>query len=79
MPLDEICMGTPAEISALLDYARNIRFYDKPNYSLIKNCFSKAIERLRGEDDSELGNIVYDWTMLAVLVLKHPNYYKDLL
>lgn len=79
MPLEEICIGLPAELSALIAYARNLRFYDKPNYSLIKDCFRKAIDRLKGEDDYELDNIVYDWSMLAVLVSKYPNYYKDLL
>ena len=54
--IDELAKGCPKEIQMYLDYCRNLKFEDKPDYKLLRNYLADSFERLSYEHD-----YYYDW------------------
>jgi hypothetical protein len=56
-PAEVLCKGYPTELSSFIQYARNIKFEDKPDYSYLKNLLKTAMKSQNIEMD-----YVYDWS-----------------
>jgi casein kinase I family protein HRR25 len=48
-----LCKGFPEEFEQYVDYSRNLKYEDDPNYKYLKNLFSNILK-----DDTEY---IYDW------------------
>lgn len=59
--IEELAKGIPKEVGSYLEYCRNLKFEDKPDYKLLRNYLADAFERLGYEHD-----YYYDW-----IVKKH--------
>lgn len=79
LPLSQICQGVPEHLQRILIYARELDFSEAPVYKKIIQCLMQAGELLLGENGTFQNDGIFDWTVLATLVTKYPNYYKDLL
>ena len=66
-PIDELCKGIEGEeeFMVYLNYCRNLRFEEKPDYLWIKNLFRNLYEKKFGEWDN-----VFDWNYLHNSLLK---------
>jgi len=56
-PVDVLCKGFPTEFVTYLNYAKNLKFEDKPDYLYLRKLF----EDLRKKSGVEMDGI-YDWT-----------------
>ncbi len=55
--VENLCEGHPKEMVTLINYARNLKFEEKPDYAFIKGLFRQAMERNDYKMDYK-----YDWT-----------------
>lgn len=60
----ELCEGLPDEFATYLDYVRNLRYHDKPDYDYLRQTFRDLFHRYHFEYDN-----VYDWTIREFLRL----------
>lgn len=60
----ELCEGLPDEFATYLDYVRNLRYHDKPDYNYLRQTFRDLFHRYHFEYDN-----VYDWTIREFLRL----------
>ncbi|XP_023216139.1 casein kinase I-like [Centruroides sculpturatus] len=56
IPVEVLCEGFPAEFAAYLNYCRGLRFDEKPNYTYLRQLFSKLFRTLNYQFD-----YVFDW------------------
>ena len=56
-PAEILCKGFPQELSTFINYARNLKFEEKPDYAYIKNLLKSALKSNGVEMD-----YVYDWS-----------------
>ncbi|KAJ2575932.1 serine/threonine protein kinase [Coemansia sp. RSA 1807] len=56
-PTEELCRGFPNEFAVYLNYARSLRFDDKPDYTYLKRLFRDLFVRSDFKYD-----YVFDWT-----------------
>ena len=56
-PIEELCSGFPIEFITYLNYARSLRFDDKPNYLCLRELFRTLYVRSGFQFD-----YVFDWT-----------------
>jgi serine/threonine protein kinase len=54
--LNELCEGLPNEFSIYIQYCRNLRFEEKPDYSFLRRIFKELFNRENFVNDS-----IYDW------------------
>lgn len=40
-PIDELCKGLPPEFAIYINYCRNLKFEDKPDYTYLKKIFKE--------------------------------------
>lgn len=52
-PLEELCFGFPPEFAYLLQYARNLKFDQAPNYDQIKDSFMSLFRKSGFEEDNK--------------------------
>jgi len=52
---DEVCSGLPKQFSTYLNYCRNLKFKEKPDYSYLRGLFRDVFE-----DEDYLDDGVYD-------------------
>ncbi|POS85014.1 casein kinase I like hhp1, partial [Erysiphe pulchra] len=57
-PVESLCRGFPAEFTVYLNYARSLRFDDKPDYSYLRKIFRDLFVREGFQYD-----YVFDWTV----------------
>ncbi|RKF56899.1 Casein kinase I-like protein hhp1 [Erysiphe neolycopersici] len=57
-PVECLCRGFPAEFTVYLNYARSLRFDDKPDYSYLRKIFRDLFVREGYQYD-----YVFDWTV----------------
>lgn len=55
---EDLCRGFPPEFATYLDYTRNLRFDDKPDYSYLRKIFRDLFVREGFQYD-----YVFDWTV----------------
>lgn len=51
VPLDQLCDGLPKCLQKYLEYARSLRFDDKPNYGFLRLLFSDSLNELYPNED----------------------------
>lgn len=56
-PAEVLCKGFPQQLATFINYARNIKFEDKPDYAYLKNLLKTAMKSNNIEMD-----YVYDWS-----------------
>ncbi|KAL9013284.1 MAG: hypothetical protein Q9173_002013 [Seirophora scorigena] len=56
--VDELCRGLPAEFATYMNYLRQMRDPDTPDYAYLRNLFDGLFRRLGFEHDH-----VFDWTI----------------
>ena len=57
--LHELCKGFPEEFASYLQYCRNLKFDQEPDYDYLKANFSNSLASLNYEND-----FIYDWSGL---------------
>jgi len=58
-PIDKLCGGYPQEFATFLNYARALRFEDKPDYSYLRKLFASIVQR-----ENIVFDYVFDWTVV---------------
>jgi casein kinase 1 len=58
-PIDKLCGGYPQEFATFLNYARSLRFEDKPDYSYLRKLFASIVQR-----ESIVFDYIFDWTVV---------------
>jgi len=58
-PIDELCRGYPDEFQTYLEYCRNLRFEEKPDYAWVKNLFTNLYYKHEDQWDN-----VFDWSYI---------------
>lgn len=56
-PVEELCRGCPQEFAVYLNYCKNLRFEDRPDYTYLKRLFKDLFFRENYTHDS-----IFDWT-----------------
>lgn len=56
-PVDVLCKGFPNEFVVYLNYAKNLKFEEKPDYAYLRKLFDD-LRRKSGFDN----DAIYDWT-----------------
>ena len=54
----ELCKGLPKEFEMFLEYAKNIKYEEKPDYQYLHNLLDKVMKDNKIKNDS-----IYDWTL----------------
>lgn len=78
-PISQLCKDVPEQLGKLLQYARELNFQESPDYHKITELLKEAGSLLCEDTDISLDDGLYDWSILATLVVHYPYYYKDLL
>ncbi|KAK9738338.1 Protein kinase domain [Popillia japonica] len=58
-PIESLCDGQPEEMAIYLKYARNLEFFETPDYDYLRNLFKELFFKRGFTDDG-----VFDWTGL---------------
>jgi hypothetical protein len=56
-PVEQLCKDLPAEFASFLNYARSLRFEDKPDYNFVRSLFRELFAR-----ENFVLDYVFDWT-----------------
>lgn len=56
-PTEILCKGFPQEFATFLNYAKGLKFFEKPDYIYLRKLF----DDLRKKNEIEIDGI-YDWT-----------------
>ena len=73
--LHDLCKGFPEEFAQLLQYCRNLKFDEEPDYQRLVQMFQTAYTSLGYDND-----FLYDWTRMnknkktSSKYMKHPIY-----
>lgn len=67
-PSDELCHGFPREFAMFLQYARSLRFNDRPDYSFSRKLFRDLFIRQGFQYD-----YIFDWSLPQRSVEDDPN------
>ena len=54
----ELCKGLPKEFEMFLEYAKNIKYEEKPDYQYLHNLLDKVMK-----DNKIKNDCIYDWTL----------------
>ena len=71
--LDELCEGLPEEFKEFIQYARNLKFEEKPDYEYLKGLLQKVIEK----NNIDINTVQYDWTIKGVESKEKDEYSDD--
>ncbi|KAJ2695718.1 serine/threonine protein kinase [Coemansia sp. IMI 209128] len=63
---EELCRGFPTEFAVYLNYARSLRFDDKPDYTYLKRLFRDLFVRSDYKYD-----YMFDWTTFKAVSITH--------
>ena len=61
IPVDELCRGFPNEFAQFINYAKSLRFEERPDYAYLKRIFKDLFTR-----ENYLNDNVFDWTNLNI-------------
>lgn len=56
--IESLCKGYPGEFATYLNFARSLRFDDKPDYSYLRQLFRNLFHR-----DGYVYDYIFDWTL----------------
>ena len=57
-PIDQLCKGFPDEFAAFINYTRDLKFDDRPDYGYLRRLLKTIGDRDKVEFD-----YVYDWVI----------------
>ncbi|CAD8208806.1 unnamed protein product [Paramecium octaurelia] len=60
-PIDQLCKGIPNEFQQFMNYVRNLKYDEKPDYSFLKKIFKERFVKEGYEYD-----YVYDWILIPM-------------
>jgi hypothetical protein len=55
-PLEELCRGYPSEFKEFMEYCRQLKFEEDPNYKYLTDLFEKCLTR------HNIDNKIFDFT-----------------
>ena len=58
--VEVLCKGFPNEFATYLNYCRNLRFDEEPDYNYLRNIFTELFVRQGYELD-----YIYDWNIIG--------------
>lgn len=61
-PVDTLCRGFPQEFASYLNYCRNLRFEDRPDYLYLKRMFKDLLLR-----ENYTNDLIFDWTSMITV------------
>ncbi|KAL4506522.1 hypothetical protein ABPG72_000093 [Tetrahymena utriculariae] len=61
IPVEELCKGLPPEFAIYINYCRNLKFEDKPDYTYLKKIFKERFVKEGYQFD-----YVYDWILIPL-------------
>lgn len=67
-PVEELCRGLPPEFITYVNYCRNIKFEDKPDYTYLKKIFKERFVK-----EGYYYDYVYDW-ILVPMSTRNPTF-----
>lgn len=67
-PLNILCSDMPEEFQKLIEYARRLKFEEKPDYHYLKRMFKELFIRRGFEYD-----YVYDWLLIPLVRTEFYN------
>jgi len=56
---NELCLGIPKEFEIFLEYVKNLKYDEKPDYNMLKDLLYKVMK-----DGNYKNDYIYDWTFL---------------
>ena len=56
---NELCLGIPKEFEIFLEYVKNLKYDEKPDYNMLKDLLYKIMK-----DGNYKNDYIYDWTFL---------------
>jgi hypothetical protein len=56
-PAEVLCKGFPSELSTFLNYAKGLKFEEKPDYNYIRGLLNTAKKNNKIQSD-----FIYDWS-----------------
>jgi hypothetical protein len=56
-PADVLCKGFPSEFATFINYSKNLKFEEKPDYNYLRNLLNSA-----KKSNKIVSDFVYDWT-----------------
>ena len=56
---NELCLGIPREFEIFLEYVKNLKYDEKPDYNMLKDLLYKIMK-----DGNYKNDYIYDWTFL---------------
>ena len=65
----------PPQIMKFLRYVKSLSFDSKPNYNYLQSLLQSAAK----ENDINLSDNMFDWTLKAVIIKKYPLFYNKIL
>lgn len=57
-PIDVLCKGFPEEFASFINYTRELKFDDRPDYGYLRRLFKQISEKEKFELD-----FVFDWVL----------------
>ena len=66
--VEELCRGLPPEFITYVNYCRNLKFEDKPDYTYLKKIFKERFVKEGFQFD-----YVYDW-ILVPMSTRNPTF-----
>ncbi|KAJ3101849.1 casein kinase I [Phlyctochytrium planicorne] len=73
VPIKELCDGFPEEFAEYLNYSRNLKFEQEPDYNYLKGLFTKVLQRLNENDDG-----LFDWMIAMDIQRKEKERQREL-
>jgi serine/threonine protein kinase len=67
-PIEVLCKGYPEEFAEYLNYCRNLRFDEKPDYSHLRLLFRRLFQKRGYQFD-----YLYDWTLAKTSQRRNSN------
>ena len=64
-----LCYGLPDEFKQFFEYIRGVQFTERPDYTLLKGLFNKALVKLDYVNDA-----IFDWCKLSQPVDIYQNH-----
>ena len=59
--IEELCEGLPEEIKTFMEYCRNLKFEESPDYNFLKRLFKEKFVKEGYQYDN-----IYDWILIPL-------------
>ena len=62
IPTEILCLGLPEEMTVYMNYVKNLRFEDRPDYDFLRGLFIKTLTTCVSVYNIEKSNLRFDWS-----------------